>query len=60
MVCGYSNYYLINEEDKKNKIELEKEFNEWLAEFYGLLCLNKQREEFFEYNPLYGMSNDVS
>ena len=55
-----NNYYLINEEDKKNKIELEKEFNEWLAEFYGLLCLNKQREEFFEYNPLYGMSNDVS
>ena len=45
---------------KKNKIELEKEFNEWLAEFYGLLCLIKQREEFFEYNPLYGMSNDVS
>lgn len=45
---------------KKNKIELEKEFNEWLAEFYGLLCLNKQREEYFEYNPLYGMSNDVS
>lgn len=55
-----NNYYLINEEDKKNKIELEKEFNEWLAEFYGLLCLNKQREEYFEYNPLYGMSNDVS
>ena len=55
-----NNYYLINEEDKKNKIELEKEFNEWLAEFYGLLCLNKQREEYVEYNPLYGMSNDVS